>query len=282
MQQGDSSPQQATTAARLDEALAGIKSLLDTLTVTNRHVDIANVPIIESVDVRQLFGALAPMLEAQARSAGKDITWRSSVAEVCIDRNRLMRIITNLVSNAMKYSAGQRILVICRPVGDDIVLRVYDQGPGLTEEELVNVLQPTKKRRMALNKPGEGVGLGVCLDIVHGYGGELEAASRPQGATMFGVRLPRPNLQQVATSVEFLGEPQLWQKFAAVLNTATADHTRIKVFSENVDPGERDGVHIVACYDRGIENTQHWGRRADAILHRASPDQPPAPQAQLV
>ena len=96
-------------ANRLGEALDDIEGLLDTLVVNNRHSGFDGIPVVESINVVQLFSTLRPMLEQQAKDAGKQITWRARVKEICIDRNRLLRILTNLVTNAIKYSNGHRI-----------------------------------------------------------------------------------------------------------------------------------------------------------------------------
>ena len=162
---------------------------------------------------------------------------------------------------------GIAFLVICRRLGDDVVIRVYDEGAGLDSADIAQLLHTDKRRRGNLDVAGEGVGLQVCRDLLQRYGGSLEGASSPTGATMFGLRLPLPDLQAITTPIRFVGDPEIWKKFATVLSrNGLPTSPTISIFSENTDPPHSDGPRIVACYDRSASNSQRWIGIADAVL----------------
>ena len=110
------------------------------------------------------------------------------------DRHRLRQVLDNLISNAAKYSPpGSRVFITARgePNGR-LVLRVSDQGLGMTREELQKVFTKffrTDAARKAA--PGTGLGLALCKLIVEAHGGEIVVESEGPGyGTAFTVALP--------------------------------------------------------------------------------------------
>lgn len=111
---------------------------------------------------------------------------------VCVDADplRIEQVTSNLVSNAVKYSPeGGRVEVVLRPVGDEAVLEVRDQGVGIPPDRIEELFTPF--RRLAAEvAPGAGLGLSVVRRIVEAHGGRIEVESVVHGGSTFRVRLP--------------------------------------------------------------------------------------------
>jgi signal transduction histidine kinase len=108
----------------------------------------------------------------------------------------LVRLLTNLLDNAAKYSPAEEPVEISAQVSGDgksLQLEVRDQGPGIAESDLERIFDPFFRAEQSRGKELDGIGLGLtlCLRIAEAHGGSLTAANRPenQGA-VFRVKLP--------------------------------------------------------------------------------------------
>jgi signal transduction histidine kinase len=102
-------------------------------------------------------------------------------------------IAQNLISNAVKYSAGRpgaRVVVYAGREGDEAVLEVTDNGPGMTEAVLARVYQPFFRAPEARGLPGQGLGLATTKRLVEAHGGTLRIRSTPGSGTTATVRFP--------------------------------------------------------------------------------------------
>lgn len=117
------------------------------------------------------------------------------VAEV--DPHRLMQVLDNLVSNAVKFSpvaAGARILVRCAPADTDTLrLEVEDEGVGICEEDLARLFEPYVRgaSRATAAERSTGLGLAITRSIVTAHGGTIQATSRVGHGSVFTVTVPR-------------------------------------------------------------------------------------------
>jgi NtrC-family two-component system sensor histidine kinase KinB len=75
--------------------------------------------------------------------------------------------------------------------GDQVLLRVLDQGPGLSEEDPQQLFELFyRSPSTARSRPGAGIGLYVCRILIEAMGGRIWARTRPEGGSEFGVSLP--------------------------------------------------------------------------------------------
>ncbi|WP_160150217.1 sensor histidine kinase [Nonomuraea solani] len=105
------------------------------------------------------------------------------------NRLRLARLFTNLLSNADRY--GDRGVRVCvRRMGDEAVLEVADDGPGIPEEMREQVFERFRRldHTRSRDTGGSGLGLPIARDIARGHGGSLEVGDGP-GARLI-LRLP--------------------------------------------------------------------------------------------
>lgn len=133
---------------------------------------------------------------AAARSRRHSIVLEApSHLETRVDRVRVAQVIANLLTNAVKYTAGGEIRVVLRRQAKTARLSVRDQGPGIPAESLNAIFEPRVRlhanpgptRRRA---NGAGLGLSIAKDIVEAHGGRIWADSPPGQGASFTVLLP--------------------------------------------------------------------------------------------
>ncbi len=107
-------------------------------------------------------------------------------------RGLLGQVLDNLLDNACKYSeAGRPITVKVEARGNEAMLTVADEGPGMDAEELAKVFEPFYRSARARwnGTPGVGLGLTVARRVVDALGGRLEVESEPGRGSRFAVIL---------------------------------------------------------------------------------------------
>ncbi|HEY7807381.1 MAG TPA: ATP-binding protein [Croceibacterium sp.] len=102
----------------------------------------------------------------------------------------LRRALRNLIGNAVRY--GGKADVSLRREGDDAVIAVEDQGPGIAPAELARMVEPFTRGEGSRNRAtgGAGLGLAIARAIAEQHGGRLILANRPQGGLRAELRLP--------------------------------------------------------------------------------------------
>lgn len=121
------------------------------------------------------------------------------------DPARLTRVVTDLVSNALKYSAGGTAVdVRVYALDAEAVLAVVDQGAGIPAEEQAVIFEPFQRAMPGKARTvGSGIGLAVARRIVEAHGGRMELDSAPGRGSRFEVHLPlvdRPALARAGVS----------------------------------------------------------------------------------
>lgn len=123
----------------------------------------------------------------------KGLVIRTQVAphlpEVSGDREKLFRVLLNLVDNAIKFSSEGEVVLSAGREGAEVLLTVRDSGDGILPENLDRVFDRFFQEKTRYE--GVGVGLAICKAIVEGHGGRIwaESTGRGQGAT-FAMTLP--------------------------------------------------------------------------------------------
>jgi signal transduction histidine kinase len=109
------------------------------------------------------------------------------------DRDRLAQTITNLVSNAVKYSpAGGSVAIATRNDGDDVVISVRDEGVGIAEEDLSRIFDRFERVETGIagRIAGTGLGLSIAQEIASLHGGRLWADSELGLGSTFYLAIP--------------------------------------------------------------------------------------------
>ena len=115
------------------------------------------------------------------------------IVDVCTDRIKLGRIITNLVMNAIKFTSGGGVTVSAA-IADDgaAVIRVRDTGVGIAASQLERIFDEFAQFDSPAGNPGRGWGLGlaICRRLAHFIGARIDIESKPGQGSVFTVRLP--------------------------------------------------------------------------------------------
>jgi phosphoserine phosphatase RsbU/P len=112
---------------------------------------------------------------------------------VIADRDKIMQVVTNLLSNAAKFtSSGGRVQVRTVSEGDRAIVEVRDSGIGIPTEQLEAIFEKFRQVGDPLTEKPEGTGLGLPIsrEIVEGHGGTLTAHVEPGWGSCFRVALP--------------------------------------------------------------------------------------------
>ena len=140
---------------------------------------------------------IAPSLDALIRTFAKIAQGRSIAGSHGVpasarfrgDRQDLEEMLGNLLDNAFKWARAQVTVSLGRPDGvGRIVLLIDDDGPGLPDEALADVLK--RGRRLDEGTPGSGLGLSIVVDLAKLYGGELTLERSPLGGLRARLVLP--------------------------------------------------------------------------------------------
>jgi signal transduction histidine kinase len=148
---------------------------------------------VEVHDAREMVRAVVDLHDGGAPDSRIRIALPAEPLLFECDPLRIEQVLTNLLSNAMKYSPpNTEIEVALEPLPGEVVLRVTDQGVGILEGERQSVFEPF--RRVGLSKgavPGVGLGLYVVRRIIEAHRGLIEVESVPGSGSTFRVFLPR-------------------------------------------------------------------------------------------
>ena len=107
------------------------------------------------------------------------------------DSFRLEQMVTNLVSNAIKYGDGKPIEIAVESDPRAARLIVRDNGIGIAEKELHRVFEPFHRSTSDRRYSGLGLGLHITSQIVRAHGGEIQVKSEVGNGSSFIVELPR-------------------------------------------------------------------------------------------
>jgi signal transduction histidine kinase len=138
----------------------------------------------------------------QEAANDKHLTWQTDIPadlpEISADPTRLASVVENLVSNAIKYTHSGGIVSISAWVeGDEILIRVKDNGSGIAEEEQQKVFEPFFRGNQGRRfKQGMGLGLSIARDLVEAHGGRITLESAPGEGSRFTINLPINRINQ--------------------------------------------------------------------------------------
>jgi K+-sensing histidine kinase KdpD len=108
------------------------------------------------------------------------------------DPTQLERAFANLLENAVVHGEGEQVLVRSRQVGERLVVRVVDRGPGIPENLRERIFEPFYRAPGAASGAGSGLGLAIARGFIEANGGEVEVESLPGQGSSFVVTFAAP------------------------------------------------------------------------------------------
>lgn len=145
------------------------------------------------VPVQDIFEEAAESLSGWAADHGVALKCRQSALIIRADRNRVCRVVANLVSNAVKYSPPQTEVEISAEIcNDNVAISVRDQGRGIPKEKVAAIFDRFQQvRSVEDQKTGSGLGLAICKAIVELHGGTIAVQSDEGKGSVFKFEIPR-------------------------------------------------------------------------------------------
>lgn len=148
---------------------------------------------VHTVNIGQLVYETCEIFHAalQAKDIRLTIAAGGELSNVLGDPVRLKQILTNLISNSLKFTPkGGSITVGGRRVESNFVLTVEDTGKGIAEQELPRIFERFYQPERAHGKQGLGLGLAIVKNLVELHGGEISVSSEVGRGTRFEVSFP--------------------------------------------------------------------------------------------
>ena len=174
-----------------------INELLDLARIESRAgKDFQIQPIALNTLINETLGAL--MMRGDNRTVTALLP--PELPEVCVDAEKLQQALTNILSNAYKYSpaGGEIRLDIVRRESDghpQIGIRVEDHGIGMTPEQLSHLYERFYRADSSCNIPGTGLGMSLVKEIIELHHGQVEVCSQYGQGTIVTLWLPLPEEQ---------------------------------------------------------------------------------------
>lgn len=148
------------------------------------------------VDLASVAGEAAAQLEEQFREAGVSLAVDLTPVEVDGDADRLFQIVSNLLANALKFTAAGGSVRLRVGAGAGGVggagaeVEVIDDGVGIPADELDQVFERFWRGRAAAGREGSGVGLAIVAELARAHGGRVDVTSTAGRGSTFRVHLP--------------------------------------------------------------------------------------------
>lgn len=149
---------------------------------------------LEPVDLTQVVRQVTTQLEEELARSGCTLRMGSQ-GEMTGQWDRLLveQVVTNLISNALKYGPGSEVSVELEasPDGQRVELKVTDGGMGIDPSDHSRIFDRFERAQISANRPGFGLGLWIVRQIVEAMGGTIRVESALGHGAAFFVSLPR-------------------------------------------------------------------------------------------
>jgi signal transduction histidine kinase len=179
-----------TAIAEVSKALA---SEIDGLLLLARG-DAAPPRRLEELDLAEIVDESLPKIAALGAKRGiVCATSRDGDTRLKGERAGLMRLVSNLIGNAVLYTeAGTMVEVVVGRVDGNVFIEVADRGPGVAREDRTRIFERFVRLEDARsrNPQGSGLGLAIVEQVVEAHGGRIEVREREGGGAVFRVTLP--------------------------------------------------------------------------------------------
>ena len=183
----------------LKEAFGGIRNTVRNLLDLNRPGQDKKQEIKINNVIEKTVALIQTQLKKNKVKINLDLS--SKIPDINASPQQLSHVFLNLFNNAieamtgiskskncgMSHKTDRKINVKTYLNKGSIIIKVADNGPGISEDDLEHIFDPfyTRKKKMGL-----GVGLSVCNDMIENHGGTIMAENAPDGSAVFTIKLP--------------------------------------------------------------------------------------------
>jgi signal transduction histidine kinase len=202
--EGDTGPVNDQQVELLTDVVGSAKHLLnlinDVLDMSKIEAGSLNLFIEDDINVTTILTSVAStgrvlLGDKQVRI---DMVTEDNLPLMQVDRQRILQILLNIMSNACKFTQSGTITVNTRRAGDEVTISVADTGPGIPEEDQKMVFEAFKQTQTGLRQGGgTGLGMPIAKSLAEAHGGRMWLESAAGKGTTFFLVLPikSPELQ---------------------------------------------------------------------------------------
>lgn len=252
-----SAKERAIMRRQVDRLHRLVDDLLDVSRIVQGKLQIRK----EKVGLRQIAVSAQESVRHAAEVAGTRLELDLADLPLTVegDPGRLEQAVTNLLSNAIGFAAGETVRLRVTREGMDAILVVEDSGAGMDAATLAQIFQPffQAPQSLARSRGGLGLGLTIVSTIVELHNGRIEASSRGIGlGSRFEIRLPVASLEQGPA--------------CDLAEACMKVGRRVLVVDDNIDAAELIAAGLIAA---GHEvRMTHSGRDALALISTFQPE----------
>lgn len=175
------------------ESTSRLRRLAEDLLAVARVGAAGDAPV-EPVDLGAVGREAIALVRHEADAKGVAIAWEGPTPRVIGRASDLVRLIRNLVENAVRHSPpGRPVTMHCQPGRAHVALSVRDEGPGVPAAEREQIFEAFYRgtRERGANDGGTGLGLTIAREIARAYGGELHVDATDGPGASFSLTLLR-------------------------------------------------------------------------------------------
>jgi len=164
------------------------------------HINPASLNLLPLL--REAGECMAPVVYAQNQNLAIDLP--QFLPTVHGDASRLLQVISNLITNAIKFTpSGGRIVLRARDKGDRVIVEVQDNGRGISKKDQAYLFKPYHRiENSRADSDGFGLGLALSKMLIDLHHGEVWIRSEPGKGSTFGFSLPTETTKEEGTQQE--------------------------------------------------------------------------------
>ncbi|MEL7334578.1 MAG: HAMP domain-containing sensor histidine kinase, partial [Cyanobacteria bacterium J06560_2] len=148
---------------------------------------------LDEVDVCAVVEEVATVMDtlAQQKNLAVILSCPAATQKVWTDRNRLRQVVTNLLSNAVRYTETGNVRVSVKEQAEQIEIAIADTGFGIADEEQKRIFEPFYQGEAGQQQPSStGLGLAIAYQMVKLLQGTIHLTSTPAVGSTFTISLP--------------------------------------------------------------------------------------------
>ncbi|HEY9301384.1 MAG TPA: ATP-binding protein, partial [Phormidium sp.] len=174
-----------------------INDVLDLAKLEAGKIDWKLEPVSISEIIKQATAATSALFLTKPLNLIQDI--EDELPQIVADKDRLIQVIINLISNAVKFTPEGSIICRVKKTNREVIIRIIDSGIGIATADQEQVFEKFKQVGDTLtDKPkGTGLGLSICKQIVEYHGGRIWVESEPGKGSNFSFTLPTGSVTEV-------------------------------------------------------------------------------------
>jgi signal transduction histidine kinase len=189
----------ATSRRYLEQARKQIEHLsllIDDLFQVSQ-LDSGGIPLdLQAASISDLISDTLENFSSVAAQQGVSLSGHATtgVDPVCMDVQRIGRVLNNLINNALRHTpSGGSIIIEAKPMSESILVSVQDSGEGISEADMPRIFDRFYRGEKSRNQAtgGSGLGLAIAKGIIEAHGGTIQAEAAEGKGARFSFTLPR-------------------------------------------------------------------------------------------